>query len=160
MLTKSERQKLLICNEYLATRSTNRDLAKKFNLAECTIARALAWGREQGMFESDTEQKIRQNILELQKILSGLEKEYQACLRASQKQRKTNKKYTFGLTYNLSGLAKRILEYKTRILELEGLYHKVIELKGGKDTGKLQGPLLQMVIAITGEGNDNNQAGN
>jgi hypothetical protein len=145
MLSRIELRKLSICRDLIAGDTTEKEIAKKYNVNERTVRTALAWGRNRGLFIADNKEKIERNICDLQKILSTLERQYKIVDRAA---RKRSKKDKFGLQSILIGLSKNILLYKTRIMELEGLYHKVVEHRG-EIQHTLNEPLRQMMLQIT-----------
>jgi len=174
VLTKKQKENFDICNEYLANpRSTLEQLATKMQVSRRTVTRAIEWGQQQGFFISDSAEKIKKNIIDIQSTLEVLETEYQEVWKEQKRRRreqkrlnreakkngKTPENITFGLARTLSMLSKRILEYKTRIMELEGLYSKLF----GKVTspGGISSPITQMLNIITGpiqiiEGNEKN----
>jgi len=158
VLTKAEKRKIDICADRISTPSlTIKQLCRKHSVSHHTIDKALEWGREQGFFTANSEDKIRQHICDLQKILSVLEYEYKEAATEARRRRREARKYNrshsdqknppFGLTDAITGLARKILDYKTRIMELEGLYHKVVEHRG-EINHKLSEPLMQMVVQI------------
>lgn len=164
MLTKQQQAKIAICNEYLTNpRYTLDILAEKLHVSRTTITNAIKWGKQRGYFITDNSEKLRRNIIDIQSTLEILEKEYAAVWKEDQRRRKAEQKRNkelirqgeapknihFSLTRTLTGLSKRILEYKTRILELEGLYGR---LHDGliPEENKLSDPLVQMLIQVTG----------
>jgi len=76
MLTKAEKRKIDICTNAIAGNFKESELAIKYNVTVKTIQRAIAWGRQQGFFITDSEKKIARNICYLQKILSVLEMQF------------------------------------------------------------------------------------
>jgi BMFP domain-containing protein YqiC len=164
VLTTREREKVAICNKYITNpKLTYADLAKELQLSVITVKRAIAWGKEREYFITDTSEKIRRNIISMQSHLDILQREYYDAAKEAQRRRREEKKYNreqkkagektgnihFSLTRTLTSLSKTILDYQTRIMELEGLYGRLHEGLMPTDS-KLSDPLVQMLIQVTG----------
>jgi biotin operon repressor len=164
VLTEKQQAKIAICNQYLTNpRYTLDSLAAKLSISRTTVAAAIKWGKQRGYFITDNSEKLRRNIIDIQSTLEILEKEYAAVWKEDQRRRRAEHKRNielkrqgespknihFSLTRTLTGLSKRILEYKTRIMELEGLYGRLHEGLMPTDS-KLSDPLVQMLIQVTG----------
>jgi len=154
VLSTIERRYVAICTDRVTSPLTLDDLATKYGISRRQIARALKWGEERNIYHDADAVRINNHIIDLQNKLAVLEREFE---RVAKGCAKLGKKQRWGLQTVLCGLAKYMLEYKTRIMELEGIYHQVVEHQGSLkiDLHEDVKIMVQEIIVTTGDGGAN-----
>jgi len=160
VLTPTDKRRLDICADRIADPTISQaDLGKKYNLSRQSIVVALNWGRDQGFFTADSSRKLNEHILRLTRIRDALVDEMLHAIKKARAKPPKNKKLhlvddTYNYQKNIVRLSKSIMDYETRIMELENIYHKIhvheivgkVEHKHG-----LSDALQQELEKITGE---------
>lgn len=153
VLTTTEKRYIDICVAQIASADTNEAIAQRFGVARTCVDRALRWGRERGLYTLDTNEKLRVHLQELGTVLRRLERAFLAMDRRYRKllrngrDRATTESPTSppfrsvrhgpkdatarGSIRLMVQLAERILGYRTRIMELEGIYKQVLNIQHG-----------------------------
>jgi len=147
VLTTAQKRYVDICITQKTTDKTNQELAKQFGVARSCIDRAIAWGREHGLYVPDTD-KLRDHILELRAVLDKLEFALERHFRQPSRKRGNAKWKPYAT--GIASLSNQILAYRTRIMELEGLYRNTLNLQhtgGGGGPLRIQYEVVQPVPA-------------
>lgn len=128
MLTTAQKRYFDICAEKIANPgTTNQALADKFGASRTLVDTALRWGKRNDVFVFDSQDKLRLHQMALRETERKLYSAFQRHLRAP---RDPDQRHDWKPSAGaLSQLGRILLDYRTRILELEGLYKQVVTLQ-------------------------------
>lgn len=117
-----------ICADKIKLKLTNMQLAEKHECARTRIDTALRYGTSCGFFTFELGEKLQHSIADLRDDTTRLERDL-----------KRQRRRPRGLTDEeracwrpnhqaVAALARIILDYKTRLMELEGIYKQVLSI--------------------------------
>ncbi len=132
MLTGTEKRYIEIFAEQVKSGQTAEDLAERLGVAAITVHRAVHWCRDRGLHILDTKDKLRAHLDELGAVLHKLERAFLAMDRRYRRLLRDKKDVGARSSIRLMALvAERLLGYRTRIMELEGIYKHVLNIQHG-----------------------------
>jgi len=153
VLTTTEARYIAIIREQIATAKNNEQIASQFGVARTCVDRAIRWGRKCGLYALDSTDKLRTHLQELGAVLRKLERAFLAMDRRYRKLLRNGRDRSVadsptappfhsvrhgpkdsaarGCIRLMALLAERILGYRTRIMELEGIYKHVLNIQHG-----------------------------
>lgn len=126
-----------ICAEHKATGEGREALTARLGHSDRMIQNALTWGRKQGLigdrWRIGTPGSLEMHIATLRKITERLEKRLDGDLTGPLEEVEVNgelaKVRRRVRSSDIASIAKQALDYRTRLLELEGLYQKSLEIR-------------------------------
>ncbi len=128
MLSPARARYVAICAARIASpRASREELAAQFDTTASTVDHAIDYGRSAGLFVRDACEKVTRHIAELQAVAGKLERVFNRLCRSERPQGAW-----------VAALARQLLDYRTRIMELEGLYKQTVNLQ---HTGADGGPM-------------------
>lgn len=126
MLTSTKRKYTKICTiKAKEPERTNLSIAEEMGISDATVERALVWGNRIGIFDIQADEQLKREIGELQEIVKRLEARYKALDRRCKKIEGEGKTAPI---HFLTAIAKTLLDYRTRLAELQGIYKKTLNL--------------------------------
>lgn len=147
MLSTTEKRYLDICIAQIASRESLEVVRQKFGVSRSVADRAIRWGNDRDLFRLDSTEKLRHHVAELRAVLEQVESALALHMRKPSNGKGRNwRPHAFGI----SSLARCILDYRTRIMELEGVYKQVVSHEhSGSDGGpiRVQYEIVQIVDA-------------
>lgn len=127
MLTAAEQRRVAICTRKKSTKLTNKEVAREFGVTEKSVANALQWGRRTGIYEIDQSEQLERRIYEIVQSLDELEKMSKLV------NKNVVKRLEHGEEVNMSKevtpLYKEIRESRVLLMELQGLYKQLVNIK-------------------------------
>jgi|TARA_Y100000310_G_scaffold109452_1_gene107912 hypothetical protein len=131
MLTNKELQRIEILSWRKAKAATIADTAAHFGLSDAGVYNAIQWGRKSGFFTEQTVDNLEKHIAEYSKAIKEIEKELRIARRAARrkylKPDGTEGVRRVPLPANIiNAIFGRWNEYRTRLMELEGIYRQVV----------------------------------
>ena len=130
MLTTAQKRYVDICIRKIAKNETAEALADHFDVSRSAIDSAFRWGKQHNLFLQDSYEQIQTSKAELNAVLERLERIFKhlcrkppGMLRAEWKPPATQ----------IAAISKQILDYRTRIMEISGVYKQALELSGKVD---------------------------
>ena len=153
MLTATEKRYIEIYAEQVKSGQSAEEVARRLGIAAITAHRAVRWAHNRGLHILDTKDKLGGHLQELGAVLHKLERAFQAMDRRYRKLLRNGRSKEVapiappfrsanhgprdgparGAIRLMALLAERILGYRTRIMELEGIYKHVLNIQlGGK----------------------------
>jgi len=153
VLTASEKRYIEIYAEQVKSGQSAEEVARRLGVAPVTAHRAVRWAHDRGLHILDTKDKLDAHLLELGAVLRRLERAFLAMDRRYRKLLRNGRDRAMaespasppfrsarhgpkdatarGSIRLMVQLAERILGYRTRIMELEGIYKHVLNIQHG-----------------------------
>lgn len=153
MQTATEKRYIEIYAEIIRSGQSAEQTAERLGIAAITAHRAVGWVRSRGLHLVDTKDKLRAHLSELGATLHKLERAFLAMDRRYRKLLRNGRSHleadgaapppfrsathgpkdsaARGSIRIMALLAERILGYRTRIMELEGIYKHVLNIQHG-----------------------------
>jgi hypothetical protein len=132
VLTATEKRYIEIFAEQVKSGQNAEDLAERLGVAAITVHRAVHWAHARGLHILDTKDKLRAHLDELGAVLHKLERAFLAMDRRYRKLLRDKKDVgSRGSIRLMALLAEKILNFRTRIMELEGIYKHVLNIQHG-----------------------------
>jgi len=149
VLSQKECQYISICTERVSKKLTYKKIAKNHNCSVSTVEAGIRWGKANGFFVANDQELLNREIAELQAIVKELEAELKRLIDRSKELKKVEAKFLRGknggvyvnisfVSNYITGITKQLLDYRTRLMELRGLYKKTlnVELSGEIEINK------------------------
>ena len=113
--------------------TTYAQLAEKFSVSEGTVAGALKWGEENGVFRIDAQISVEQHILDVRDSIQKLEKRLDRALDLAEKfdqieQTKTGPRLKVMPSRHYILIFTELREQRMLLMELEGVYKKQLNI--------------------------------
>ena len=151
MLAATEKRYIDIYSEQVKSAQSAEEVARRLGIAAITAHRAVRWCHDRGLHILDTKDKLQAHLQELGATLHKLERAFLAMDRRYRKLLRNGRDRSVapvappfrtashgpkdsaarGCIRLMALLAERILGYRTRIMELEGIYKHVLNIQHG-----------------------------
>lgn len=128
MLTREQHRYVSICVDRIAG-SSQKELARKYTVSESTVKNAVAWGKENGLFETDLSIKLERHIQEFRSRLAKLDEWLHKEFARDEMVREKSGGYEALAAKQLVPIFEEIREHQTKIMELEGLYRQYVNIQ-------------------------------
>tara|TARA_Y100000310_G_C20657440_1_gene802732 strand:+ start:549 stop:1094 length:546 start_codon:yes stop_codon:yes gene_type:complete len=133
MLTRKQLQMIEILTWKKAHRATNDGTAAHFGIGVMMVMNAEKWAQRTGYFIVDTADVLEKHMAAIRKAIGEIEKELRIARQHSRIKitkgdgRTTTRRIPLPAT-TFNAIFGRWLEYNTRLMEIEGLYRKVLNV--------------------------------
>lgn len=131
MLSVAQKRYLDICIRKIAEGETAEKLAEHFGVSRSAVDAAFRWGKRNNIFLQDTYEKIQSSIAELYAVLDKLEKIFKHLCRKPPGMLRAE---WMPPASQIAAISKQILDYRTRIMEIGGIYKQALEISGKVDS--------------------------
>lgn len=134
MLSIPQKRYIDICAAKIAAPNKTREqLAAEFTCSMVTVDHAFAFGKRNDLFVLDTGEKVRLHTAELQSTVERLERILRKLMR---KPRGVRRDEWHPPAAGIAAIARQLLDYRTRVMELEGLYRQTMAMQHSGPAGK------------------------
>jgi DNA-binding transcriptional regulator LsrR (DeoR family) len=117
-----------MCLEKVSSGAKNAEIARRWGVSERTVKTALAWGRENGVFDADVTVKLEKHLQEFKARLKDLDGYLRAELGRDRKIRDASGGYEALPSKQIIIIFQEIREHQTKIMELEGIYRQYVNV--------------------------------
>jgi len=132
MLNDTDRRYVEIVAEKIASDKTYSELATQFNVSVSTVKNAVSWGRTQGMFNKDLTEKLEHHIAEYRGLVAETEKLLQRRIKLEEEMYEHTRELLPATQFSF--LMQRLEAQRERLMELEGVYKKSVNVQVKQDT--------------------------
>jgi hypothetical protein len=150
VLSQKEFRYIQICTEKITHKKTNEELAEQFGITRTSVDHALKYGKQNGFFNAKAGEVVLEELGILQsewKYLQKSKRRLERYIKAQEQAAKeSGKPIPKPPIYDIERLEKSILEFRTRISELRGIYKKVVNIH---QTTEEQNPLYKALCELT-----------
>ena len=117
----------IIANK-IETGESNTKVAKRFGVSSKTVQRALDWGHDEGLFEVNIRERLLHHVMGFTKQLDRIDEEWRLAI--DQTRDDETGERLFPLHPQMFGtLSREERETRIKVLELEGLYRNVLNVR-------------------------------
>ena len=135
-IQRKETRYLQIVTEKIKSGKNNTAIAKQFGVDRRTVQRAFDWGYAKGIFDVDIRERLFHHIIEFTKQLDWINEETRLAVDQTRNE-ETGERTGPMNPMHLSVLSREERETRIKVLELEGLYRNVLNIKpAGMDEEK------------------------
>lgn len=134
MQTATERRYIEIYAEIIRSGQSAEQTAARLGIAAITAHRAVRWARDRGLHLVDTKDKLRAHLHELGALLHSHERAYSDARRRYRRAMRLGPKNgaaARGWIRVMDRVGNSVLAFRTRIMELEGIYKHVLNIQHG-----------------------------
>lgn len=128
MFSRTQMDYLDICADKTKLKLTNEQLAEKHGCARSRVDRAIKYGSGCGFFTVELAEKLDRWIADLRDDIARLERDLKRQRRRPRNLDPEERAAWRPSHHAVAALSRIILDYKTRLMELEGIYRQVLSV--------------------------------
>ena len=129
MFTRTHLDYLAICADKIKLKCTNEQLAENHDCNRSRVDRAIRFGIDCGYFTFELEERLSRWIADLRDDVSRLERDLKRHRRLPKNLDKAER-FAWRPNYRaVTALSRVMLDHKTRLMELEGVYRQVLNIQ-------------------------------
>lgn len=128
MLSAEHSRYVSMCIDKISSGETNKELARRYGVSESTVKNAVAWGRDNGVFDTDITVKLEKHIQAFRKRLAMLDEYLKSEFERNEKIRVSTDGFEALPSKQLIMIFQEIREHQTKVMELEGIYRQYVNV--------------------------------
>ena len=119
---------LQIVADKLQTMDKNTAIGKRFGVSSKTVQRALDWGHDEGLFEINIRERLLHHVMGFNGQLERIREEWDLAVDETRDE-ETGERTAPMNPMHFSVLSREERETRIKVLELEGLYRNVLNVR-------------------------------